>query len=58
MRQKNDGFGVVGNADVLELLDEERGAWLGATTETNLETNVLSRTRKMRKRSRSKSLSG
>jgi hypothetical protein len=27
-------IGVVGDADVLELLDEERGAWLGATTET------------------------
>ncbi len=27
---------VDGNADVLELLDEERGAWLGATTERKL----------------------
>jgi hypothetical protein len=27
-------IGVDGDADVLELLDEERGAGLGATTET------------------------
>jgi hypothetical protein len=30
MRQKRDG--VDGDADVLELLDEEQGAGLGATT--------------------------
>jgi hypothetical protein len=44
---------VDGDADVLELLDEERGAGLGATTETK---KVLTRTRKMVKRSRFKSL--
>jgi hypothetical protein len=34
------GDGVDGDADVLELLDEERGDGLGATTET--ETNLFS----------------
>ena len=43
---KNDG--VDGDADVLRLLGEEEGAWLGATTET--ETMVLTRTRKNEKR--------
>ena len=36
---------VDGDADVHELLDEEHGAGLGATTETKIGTNVLSRTR-------------
>ena len=39
-RQLRKTFGVDGDADVLELLDEERGDGLGATTET--ETNLFS----------------
>ena len=39
---------VVGDADVLLLLDEEEGAWLGATTET--ETMVLTRTRTIKQK--------
>ncbi len=31
-RHKNEKFGVDGDADVLELLDEEPGAGLGTTT--------------------------
>ncbi len=37
--------GVDGDADVHELLDEEQGVGLGATTETKIAKNVLSRTR-------------
>jgi hypothetical protein len=39
MRQKGDG--VDGDADVLELLDEEQGAGLGATTETEMFSQEL-----------------
>ena len=39
--------GVDGDADVLELLDEEPGAGLGTTTETKFRKRmVLTRTRK------------
>jgi hypothetical protein len=39
-KNETKGDGVDGDADVLELLDEERGDGLGATTET--ETNLFS----------------
>jgi hypothetical protein len=34
-------IGVDGDADVLELLDEEQGAGLGATTETEMFSQEL-----------------
>jgi hypothetical protein len=39
-------IGVDGDVDVLELLDEEQGAGLGATTETKIFSQELEQTKK------------